>query len=118
MRISIDDRTVLSTETILVPENSEAWIEFPFHDENVKLHIDLLSSGDSKNFSYQYSGKDDYAILRITNISAPLVFPYVEPIKFWVSPDNKILLSYTFHAARLGNGLKIIIQFLTEPNDE
>lgn len=119
--IKVGNRTVISTNTILIPENETANIVLiPVKDEE-PLYLDIVfeqdNDADNKMPSCSITGGGQNGIMTFTNWSNNFGSHVMKPL-FFATTDKGCHVSCIFVVTKLGNSYRLDIQFMLGENKE
>jgi hypothetical protein len=116
MKSKIGKFEVINTQTLLIHDNNDAWIEFVVMDWTLKLRItfeDSSSAANESKFIIRDSG--DHGVITFINWNSTLGNSLKEPIDIARTQGRNIYLMAISH--KIGNILKLDIQFYMESQD-
>jgi len=117
MNTTIGNFTVLSSQTLLIPDNSDSWLELKVLNWDIKLKITLHTDPEkTKEIGYSINGVDDYGHLKLTNFNSQFGMSFDEPVEFGETEGNQIYFLVFGH--KVGKVTKLDIQFYAESNYE
>ncbi|PHX06117.1 hypothetical protein [Vibrio splendidus] len=110
MAATIGGMQVIHTETILLPHDQEAWIEFKAINWDVKLKLVLKKNSDENISTTTVEAIDDYGLFTLTNFEGIGVsFP---SMKMGETEDRSLFVSGFGTSA--GGVTHITLQFTIE----
>ncbi|EGR1057292.1 hypothetical protein CGT81_03560 [Vibrio cholerae] len=69
MTTRVGNLTVLLTETLLIQDGNDAWIEFYAEDWHVRLNIILQDNESESDSTTTITGKGDHGVITLTNFA-------------------------------------------------
>lgn len=116
MTIKIGEFEVIKTQTLLVTDSYETWLEEELLGWNIKIKIELEEDKSKPNEGrFNIEGVDDYGLLTLTNWQSPLGMSFPEPVEFGTTNNAKIYFQIFGH--KVGTVTKLDIQFYKECQD-
>ena len=113
MKIKIGEYEIIHTQTLIIPGKKNSVLEFKADNWDVSLNIVLEGDeGDPNKSNWKFEGKDDHAVLTLSNWNHSLGFALNEPVEFGVT-DNRIIYMMIVGNS-IGGTLKLDLQFSME----
>jgi len=115
MKAKIGNLEVIHSQVLLIPEGSDAWVEFRVASWDVKLHFVIVVDDDNPNeSSYKLDGQEDHALIKLKNWNSPLGMAFSELVEFGtISEGNRPAYIMAFGHA-VGNIMKLDFQIYLE----
>ncbi|EHK2775603.1 hypothetical protein OL322_004079 [Vibrio vulnificus] len=67
MTARVGNLTVLSTETLLIQDGNDAWVEFEAEDWHVQLRVVLKDIASESDSTTTITGQEDHGVITLTN---------------------------------------------------
>lgn len=112
MKAKVGKYVVIHTQTLLIPNGQEAWIEFQALSWHVKLKLLLTIDSNNPNDSrYEIYGEEDYGVVKLINWDASTM-AFKEPNQFGKTEGKNIFIMV--FGTRIGDTTKLDVQFYKE----
>jgi len=116
MKAKVGKFEVINTQTLLINNNNDVWVEFAVMDWTLKLKITFENSSGATNESkFIIRDGGDHGVITFFNWNSTLGNSLNEPIDIAQTQGRDIYLMATSH--KIGNILRLDIQFYMESQD-
>ncbi|WP_210450568.1 DUF6864 domain-containing function [Vibrio crassostreae] len=111
MATKVNGMTVFHTQTLFIPEKSDAWIDFDNGEDDVKAHIVLVEDKEEPDVkAYRMSGQEDHVRIELKNWNSPLGACFQEKEIFGENPKGEKIALVAF-GQQFGKMLRLEVQF-------
>jgi hypothetical protein len=107
VKITVGGREQITTVSLLIQKNEEAWIEFTIGTWNVRIKVIFLDDKENTSTRYDLAGNEDHATLSLINWNNTLPMASTEYTVFGGTAGRKILFTVTGHSIGSFNKLDI-----------
>ncbi|EHD2267443.1 hypothetical protein NDJ15_16145 [Vibrio parahaemolyticus] len=111
MATKVNGMNVFHTQTLFIPEKSDAWIDFDNGEDDVKAHIVLVDDTEEPDVkAYRMSGQDDHVRLELKNWNSSSGTCFQEREIFGENPKGEQIALVAF-GQKFGKMLRLEVQF-------
>ncbi|MGR3969445.1 DUF6864 domain-containing function [Shewanella sp. 1180_01] len=112
MKAKIGNLEVILTQTLIIQDDLDSWVEFKVLNWDVKLNLVFHKKYDNPSeSSFDIEPQEDYAKLIFNNWDGEGM-SFREPASFGITEDRKVYLMA--FGQRVGNAIKLDLQILLE----
>lgn len=118
MKVTLGNLKLLHSQSVIVPEDEDLWLEFRVYDWDMKLKVKFVNDKEDSDrpSSADLQGMDDYALLTLKNMNNSLGSALSRPLELGTSNNRPIYALLANHA--IGNMMKFEIQVYVENTNE
>ncbi|WP_126146820.1 DUF6864 domain-containing function [Synechococcus elongatus] len=115
MGVTVGGRELIEAFSLLVPWGDDAWINFAAGDWDVRIRIIFEDDKDDQTPRFDFSGKDDHALLCFKNWNSSLPSAIEKPVPLGQVDGREIV--FLFSGYTIGSLKHIDFMFFWEASN-